>query len=39
MVFLRVVVIQQRKVRRTGFQNLCSVGVKTGKDRKAKIPV
>ena len=28
----------QRKVRRTVFQNLCSVGVKTVKDRKAKIP-
>ena len=37
--FLRVAVIQRRKVRRTVFRNLRSVSVKTVKYRKAKIPV
>ena len=39
MFFLRVAVIQLRKVRRAIFRNLCSVSVKTVKNRKAKIPV
>ena len=38
MFFLRVVVVQQRKVRHTVFQNLCSVGV-TVKDHKVKIVI